>query len=413
MLHRGAIVALFPWAASAPLAAQNPWPGATCYTIDLGPWTRTDSLTGASGQPDAPELIILDSARRGAPLGLGDPPDTVNRVAHGRFRPRGSTATYGEYEADRWLSGWSRPKPDSLTVTFGTDASRTSFDFRDAGDHLVGTASWWIDDGGSATARAIARPARCPPGPPRLGRLRLAAVESWAPGLYGEPPMPGVDLELSTEEAVPCGTHIDYTLLVLDWTLAWTVHGLYARAEPCTEAPRPARVLGPGALKPRQYPVLVGVGRDTNRFTLTVTDSSVKLTAERATSVTADERVQARTRHNLFIVRCSFRRARALCDEVDQWLASLPGVRRFGSLPYRQEVNEDVWAERFRYDSPATLARVRACMAWVAEQIRSTADAQVWIRTWLGEEIVASSMRRQEPYDPIPAGVTTRGACAG
>lgn len=414
MLRTLTVIALSVAASSGSAAGQEPWPGARCYSVVVGPWTRTSGTSASQEQPDAPELIILDSTRVGAPLGLGDPPDTVNRVAHGRIRrPESATAAYVDYESDRWFTRWSRPTPDSLAVQFGTGHSLVTFAFRDDGSRLVGRVDWWVDYGASATARATARPTRCPAGPPLVGRLRLAAVEHWAPRLYAEPPMPGVDLELTTEQPVPCGTHIDYTLLVRDTLLAWTVHGLYPRAEPCTEEPQPARTRGPGPLASKRYTVLMGFGADTNRFTLTVTDSSMQLTTERATFVTADERAQIRPRHNLFVVRCWSGSARALCDEVDRWLVGVPGVTRAHARPHRHEVNEGVRAALFRYDSPVTFERIRACMASIAEQVRTTVGVHVWIRTWLNEEIIAASSRDRGPSDPIPQGVTTRGACAG
>jgi hypothetical protein len=71
-----------------------------------------------------------------------------------------------------------------------------------------------------------------------------------------------------------------------------------------------------------------------------------------------------------------------------------------------------MWVALFRYDSRATLERIRACVETIAEMVRPTEGVSVTIRTWLGEEIAAASEGRASEAR-LPTGLTTRGACAG
>jgi hypothetical protein len=415
MLRRAAIVALVTAGLrGGGLEAQEPWPGAACYALTRGGWTRTDRSSRPEREPDMPDLIVLDSARRGALLGLGDRPDTAGRVVHAMTRDRRSpTATYASQWWDRWFSGWKRPTPDSVTVTLGTGHGGLEFRFRVDGDRLVGVAESWVDYGVYWTARLVGRRTRCPEAPPSLGRLRLTVAE--APGLATpyDLPMPEVDIELSTEAPARCGASIHYDMVVRDTLLAVTLHGL-SRAGACVGAAGHATTRLGGLLRPGRYTVLVGTptGTDSNHFALMVSDSSMQLTTLRSTFVTADERMHRRPAHNLFVLRCGQRPAGVFCDEVERWLLSLPGIGRAGALPHKKRISEDVWVALFRYDSRATLERIRACMGSIAERIRPTAGVSMTIRTWLGEEIEASSARETGPHDPVPAGVTAAGACA-
>jgi hypothetical protein len=391
MLGRAGILALGAVLQVDALAAQQPWPGARCYELARGRWARTDRAGGAERQPDAPDLIVLDSARRGALLGLGDRPDTVGRVAHGVVRDRRApTPRYSDYGGDRWFSGWTRRTPDSVTVRLGTEHGGLEFDFRVDGDRLIGRVRSWTDYGPGWTAPVIGRRIRCPAGPSALPRLRLSIVE--APGLVTEAylPMPELDLELSMQGLGTCDGSIDYTLVRQDTLLAVTLQGLVVgrRGErpPARATTRLGAMLGPG-----RYAVLIGhpTGVDTNRFALRVTDSSAQLATVRSTFVTAEERPQRRPPHNLFEARCGHRAARALCDEFERWLAALPGISRAAGFPARKQLGEDTWVALFHYDSKATLGRVRACVQALAEAVRPTDGVYVTIRTWLGEQMGA------------------------
>jgi hypothetical protein len=397
------------------LAAQEPWPGAACYTLTRGGWARTDRGTRAEREPDMPHLIVLDSARRGALIGLGDRPDTVGRVVHAMVRDRRSrTATYGGHGGERWFSGWRRPTPDSVTVTLGSGHGGLEFRFRRVdGERLVGVVESWVDYGVHWTARVVGRRTLCPTAPPPLGRLRLTVAEApWLDTPY-DLPMPEVHIELSTEAAAPCGAWIDHSGIVGDTLLAVTLQGL-ATNRPCAGAPGHARTRFGGLLRPERYTVLIGTptGTDTNRFALSVTDSSMQLTTVRSTFVTADERMHRRPAHNLFVVRCGDRPGGALCGEIESWLVGLRGISRPAAFPQRKQIDKDVWVALFRYDSKVTLDRVRACMRTIADAVRRTDWVSVTIRTWLGEEIAAWSEGRESRV-PVRSGLTTRGACAG
>jgi hypothetical protein len=410
-------VAVFALVMLAPLArsaAQEPWPGAVCYELTRLAGARTDRQARGERRPDAPDLIVLDSARRGALLGTGDKPDTVGRVVHGLVRNRqSSTLSYSSYGGDRWFSGWTRPTPDSVTVTLGT-GHHPGLDlrFRVDGDRLVAVVGSGTDNGEAWTARLIGRRARCPAAPPRLSRLRLRVSDGPGVDTPYDLPLPELDVELSTEAPAQCGSSIDYTAMILDTLLAITLQGLAAERACAEPAGRATTRVG-AMLRPGHYTMLIGTpaGSDTNRFVLTVTDSSTRLTTLRSTFVTADEGVRPRPVHNLFVLRCRDRPTSAICDAIERWLVGLPGISRVGTFPYRKQLSESTWAAPFRYDSSATLARVRACMVSIAQRIRPTAGVYVRIRTWLGEEIEASSERDDAPQGPAPS--VGGGACAG
>ncbi|MFN2567219.1 MAG: hypothetical protein ABR499_19665 [Gemmatimonadaceae bacterium] len=400
-------------ACCAPLArsgAQDPWPGAKCYALTRGPWRGV----GGAVAPPVPDLIILDSARVDPLIWYRRDAarDTARRVAHGRVGDAGSHGL--GYERD--VTWWSRPRPDSIYVLFGTGYGGLELRFLAAGAGLSGSVSTFTDASGAPTwdAPVAGRPVRCPPAPPRIGRLRLAVAE--VPGQHG--PLPQISISLVTEAQFECvGYVIADDILVMGDTLAMSVYGVFRPPGSCPQGQGPATSSIGLRGTPRRSAVLVRSGQEVDRFVLTVTDSTLALTTERSSFVSADETVQRRTPWNLIALRCGpLPEAGPLCDDVEQWLARQPGVVRVdpvaaGIRPGQE--NSGVRSGVFRYATPAALRPIRACIASVAEQVRATSWVFLTLETWLGEELEAHSTRSdKDPNAPVPTRVTSAGACA-
>jgi hypothetical protein len=404
-------------AAQQPAAVETPWPGARCFALDVGRWRAWyagDTTARLAPIPNAPDLIILDSARLSTPLGMGSG-DTANRVVRGRSRNRGAaTPEYVDFGWDPWFTWWKQPTRDSLEINFGSGHGGLWLGFRQTADSLVGLASTYEDRAAPEwRAAVVGRPTRCPAPPPRAGRLTLTVAEVPGPD---EAPLPEIAMSLATEEPYACGHWVNDTFVRLDTLLAWTLYEVRPPVRPCAEGRRPATTSMQNWLRPGRHTLLIESGRDTNQFSLTVTDSTLVLVTERATFVTANDGIQRRPRHNLFLLRCSHGGVRAPCDEVEQWLFGLPGITRVGlgpggGEPYHRQINEGVWIARFRYDSAATLGRVRTCLASIERQLRMTSGVYITIETWLREEMTAHSSDDKQPPAPVPSGVTGSG-CA-
>jgi hypothetical protein len=393
--------------------AQEAWPAARCYELTLGRWQVEGDTTGHRMWPPpiVPEMLILEDARVDSFIWFrtSDPADTAKHVVHGQSRdPRWSDAQF-----DPSFVWWHRPERDTLVVLFGTGFGGIDFAFRTAGDVLRGSVGTHSDtDEPLWRASATGRRVRCPIAPPRLGRLRLAVRDTFV--AYSS--LPHVSLSLATETQLACGGQtIHYEAIISPETLAVLTLGAVQPRGGCGSDRGYARTSLDLRRKPGRAALLIKHEGDTNRFVVTVTDSSLALTAERATTVVADERVQPRPRHNLFVISCGHRGARALCDDLGTWVTRQPGVVRLGvsapeTSPYSKRVNEDVRSAVFRYESAATLERLRACLASAAEQLRTTDGVYISVVTWLGDELSAAA-GRLAPLTPIPTAVTGSKAC--
>ena len=119
--------------------------GATCYQMQLGPWT-------ASGQGKGlipPTLFRLDTT-----------------AARARFAPPGAHAALPTISRRGWTGHWVRSAPDSLLVGWNNGFSRGGYRLAVHGDSVVGLATTWSDarsHGPDPVAPATGRRIACPP----------------------------------------------------------------------------------------------------------------------------------------------------------------------------------------------------------------------------------------------------------
>ena len=313
-------------------------------------------------------------------------------------------------------TSWRQVGRDSVFVYLGSGFGGLSYELRLHGDSAVGTVDTDTDAIGSPTYQAHVRghAVTCPQAPPPLGRIRFSVAEV----LGRDSLLPRIRLKFATEERFACGHRLDIDgLRIEEDTFEIVPVGIIQPRKRCAGS-GPATNEWDHALPSGHYFINVIRHADTNHFVLTVTDSSLKLTSQRATFVTADERVLARPTRNLFVMHCNAGDLlTALCTEVEQWISRRPGVTRLTPgkdfNPKLVERYSHRRAAVFHYKSSRALPAIRDCFASIAEQIRNVEGAYLGIETWQSEEIEALSQYRSGVTPgAVPTAVTSRGGCA-
>jgi hypothetical protein len=343
-----------------------------------------------------------------------EPGDTALHVVHGRSGDGG----WSDSSFDPSFVWWRQPHRDTVIVWFGTGFGGIDYAFGGAGDGLRGVVGTHDDRAGAPSWRApvTGRTVRCPPAPAPIGRLRLTIADR----VPASTPLGMERLQLATEMEFDCGGRmINYEATVSPDTVAVLIRGTFQpHGRPCTPGPGSATtdLDLPGA--PRRVLLLIKHEGETNRFVVTMTDSSLAVATERATTVVAEQRVRLRPRRNMFVITCGAQRAQALCDELGTWLTRQPGLSRVGDsapdvAPYTGRPDEHSRLATFRYTSPTALQRVRECLVSVGEQIRASEGVYIRVVTSLGEELTVAGDDTGATRAPIPQSVTANPACGG
>ena len=198
------------------------------------------------------------------------------------------------------------------------------------------------------------------------------------------------------------------------------LHGVSSPAGPCPAAVGPARMVRKLDASTKKATLLVKYRDQTNRLVLDISDTSTLVTGLDSSLVEADERPRRRYPRNSFAFHCSnIQVARAICDDVERWLAQEPGVSRIpvpsGWInPYDPDPASfpDRSTSVFRYDGDKTFARLRLCLGAIDNQLRGTTGVQLMLEDWRGAVISAGSRTasNDRPTD-LPSRVTRTPAC--
>jgi len=230
---------------------------------------------------------------------------------------------------------------------------------------------------------------------------------------------PTVVLTVETVTTYGClGYGIDHRFSQRGDTMDLELFGVSPPMSLCPAMLGPARMLRTLDVPPGHYMLLVRYRESPARFALDVTDSSTKVTTERADFVHADDRLRWRFPPRSLELTCG--NAGPVCDDVGRWLAHQPGISPFsfspeGLNPYQPDAASDPNPERmlFRYANDEALAPVKRCFAEIEGRIREAVGLFLTLQTWKGERITAWSRRSfHEPHIGEPERVTTGPQCS-
>ena len=257
------------------------------------------------------------------------------------------------------------------------------------------------------------------PQPDSVGLVRLAVQEGggWA--------IPGTErrlsLALTTVERYGCGGYrIDNSFSQSADTLYLVLHRILGPEGVCPTLLAPAsmgREIGGGN---GRYTIIITSRGSQDGVTLVVTDTSFQLHAMGARFVEADERLWWRRPANSMALFCGpVTFARAVCDDVQQWLQAKDGIRELhfqpnGVDPYWPYFRP--WAEYvesfFLYANDNALNAVRRCFVEMKGQINAAARADVRVLTWTGENFAVGSGSFGEPHAAMQQRVTAGPECS-
>ena len=120
--------------------------GATCYQMQVGPWTESRQRKGLI----PPTLFQLDTT-----------------AARARFAPPGARAALPTISRRGWTGHWVRSAPDSLVVGWSNGFALGGYRLAVHGDSVVGLATTWSDARTNGAldpvAPAAGRRIGCPP----------------------------------------------------------------------------------------------------------------------------------------------------------------------------------------------------------------------------------------------------------
>jgi hypothetical protein len=225
-------------------------------------------------------------------------------------------------------------------------------------------------------------------------------------------------LTLKTRREFRClGYYIDHDLSQGRDTITLNLHGVSPPTGPCPAMVGPAQLGRKLDTSNTKVILLVRYRDKTDRLVLNISDTGTVVLGLDSSLVEADERPRWRYPRKSFAFHCSnIHVARAICDDVEHWLAQEPGISPI-SLPtgwinpYDPDPASfpDRSTSLFRYDSEKAFERLRLCLGAIGNQLRGTKGVDLMLEDSRGAYISAGS-RWGNPAE-LPTRVTRTPAC--
>jgi hypothetical protein len=231
-------------------------------------------------------------------------------------------------------------------------------------------------------------------------------------------------LSLETEKQYGClGYGIWDRFERRDRALRVVLLGIQGAPPVCATAMGPAISSLPMDLEAGRYLLVVEAQseRRADSLWLDVSDSSVKLTAQRLSFITSDERLWWRYPQRVVALTCEGDevRTRPVCDDFRRWVATRTGitVHAFGlggvNPFWPDTLKPDRRFYTFRVDDERVLAEIFDCLAEVNLAIKDAVGVGLGIETWKGDRhSIFSSRSFHEKHIEIPQRVTAGPICA-